>query len=747
MTLDELRRRFRRPETDDRVLPFWFWNDDLDDAEIRRQIADFHAHGVGGFVIHPRLGLAREVGYLTPRWFAHCRTACAEARARGLRVVLYDEAMYPSGVGGGLVTRDRPDLRARGLQRVVLRLDGPQRRYWRPAPGEWFDDRLVAARLVAPDGSAQPLKEAAHGLVRLDVGPGAWRAEAFLNVPSGGHSRGVFVGEDDCDAGAIPSADLLNPAATSRFLATTHEAYATALGEFFGETIVAFFTDEPSLLGRGARRGGLVPWTDGLERCFAQHEGCDLLPRLAALFDESEPDAADTRERFARVVARRLGESFYQPLANWCAAHGLALVGHPEHSDDLDALRWFTWPGQDTVWRWVLPGPTATEGPHSTAARCATSARRLYGRARAASEIAGAYGWELTCDELKWLFDWHLARGNDLFFPHAFYYSLRGPRGQERPPDLGPGNTWWPWFGALADYVARVCALLRVGTPRVATALAADPRHLPPEPAAILAQRQVDFDYVPADAAELLARYEYVVTDEESARRAPNTVLVASPPCPDLRAWRVSIAGLEVFLLANEGEAELAASVWLPVRGALEAWDPWTGAMAPAGASADGSGLRAWLCLARRQTLVWVVDPAGAPEPAAAPEARWRAVGELADWSWRPRDEWVATALGDWCRERELETFSGTVAYRCRVTTARGRYRLDLGAVGELAELAVDGVTVGARLWAPYRFDLALDTGEHELVVRVTNSAANARCGSLRPSGLLGPVVWSVADG
>jgi hypothetical protein len=157
--------------------------------------------------------------------------------------------------------------------------------------------------------------------------------------------------------------------------------------------------------------------------------------------------------------------------------------------------------------------------------------------------------------------------------------------------------------------------------------------------------------------------------------------------------------------------------------------------------------LRAWLCLARRQTLVWVVDPAGAPEPAAAPEARWRAVGELADWSWRPRDEWVATALGDWCRERELETFSGTVAYRCRVTTARGRYRLDLGAVGELAELAVDGVTVGARLWAPYRFDLALDTGEHELVVRVTNSAANARCGSLRPSGLLGPVVWSVADG
>jgi hypothetical protein len=42
--------------------PFWFWNDDLSETELLRQIEDFRTHGVYGFVIHPRAGLPRSVG-------------------------------------------------------------------------------------------------------------------------------------------------------------------------------------------------------------------------------------------------------------------------------------------------------------------------------------------------------------------------------------------------------------------------------------------------------------------------------------------------------------------------------------------------------------------------------------------------------------------------------------------------------------------------------------------------------------
>ena len=44
------------------VMPFWFWNDALNADEIIRQIDDFQQHGVDGFVIHPRVGLPRDLG-------------------------------------------------------------------------------------------------------------------------------------------------------------------------------------------------------------------------------------------------------------------------------------------------------------------------------------------------------------------------------------------------------------------------------------------------------------------------------------------------------------------------------------------------------------------------------------------------------------------------------------------------------------------------------------------------------------
>jgi len=44
--------------------PFWFWNDDLSEAEIVRQLEDFQGHGVYAFVIHARAGLPRSIGWL-----------------------------------------------------------------------------------------------------------------------------------------------------------------------------------------------------------------------------------------------------------------------------------------------------------------------------------------------------------------------------------------------------------------------------------------------------------------------------------------------------------------------------------------------------------------------------------------------------------------------------------------------------------------------------------------------------------
>ena len=71
---------------------------------------------------------------------------------------------------------------------------------------------------------------------------------------------------------APPAADLLNPEAVAAFIRLTHARYAANLGEHLGRAVVAMFTDEPSLLGRGARRG-VHPYTPGFEADLAARDG------------------------------------------------------------------------------------------------------------------------------------------------------------------------------------------------------------------------------------------------------------------------------------------------------------------------------------------------------------------------------------------------------------------------------------------------------------------------------------------
>ena len=85
-----------------------------------RQIADFEAHGVYGFVIHPRIGLPRDIGWLSPRMIHSMHVAVDEAKRSKMYVILYDEGMYPSGSAAGQVVARNPDHAARGLAKIDL---------------------------------------------------------------------------------------------------------------------------------------------------------------------------------------------------------------------------------------------------------------------------------------------------------------------------------------------------------------------------------------------------------------------------------------------------------------------------------------------------------------------------------------------------------------------------------------------------------------------------------------------------
>ena len=122
--------------------------------------------------------------------------------------------------------------------------------------------------------------------------------------------------------------------------------------------------------------------------------------------------------------------------------------------------------------------------------------------------------------------------------------------------------------------------------------------------------------------------------------------------------------------------------------------------------------------------------------------------------------------------DKGVRYFSGVATYSSRFTLPKGAKRgqplwLDLGKVGDLAEVRVNGQLAGTSWFAPYRVDIGryVKSGSNRLEVKVANLWVNRLIGDkqpgaekitftaaptykpdapLRPSGLIGPVtLWS----
>ena len=426
--MSDIVKYLQNPPAEFSPIPFWFWNDELSEAEIERQMREMKDKGVEGFVIHPRKGLPADIPYLSGDYFRYVRFAVEKANELDMKVVLYDEAMYPSGSCHGEVVRSDESFASMGLFRTEEEM--------------LSNDAKIIAK-VQENG----------------------RTVIYAMIQSMGTIRGVHENEDDGEPDAPRSADLLNPKAVARFIELTHERYYHELAEHFGKNVIAIFTDEPNILGRCARKG-LIPWSEGIFEEFLRAGGSK--EDLRYLFADGDPDSADSkraRETYRRVIFDRLSASYYRQLSNWCEAHNIALTGHPEKSTDIGYLRYFHVPCQDIVWRFVEPEDGhAIEGEHSTMGKCSSDSARHRGKRRNGNECFGCCGersdpYKFTEADMRWYLNWLFVRGVNLVYPHAFYYSIRDGRGDERPPEVGLHNPFWPEYRKLSDYIKRMCFL------------------------------------------------------------------------------------------------------------------------------------------------------------------------------------------------------------------------------------------------------------------------------------------------
>ena len=613
----ELPGGWLEPPAEFSLAPFWFWNDALSEKEIARQLDDFKAHGVYGFVIHPRAGLPRDIGWMSEPMIKFMRFAIEQAAKRDMWVVLYDEGMYPSGSSSGQVVAENSAFRTRGLFQIDL-------------------------DTAEPGTSRNGIKIGQDGEPSLDEGQ---NLIAIVKRKQNGHRiaivdrairegysviRGLHFVEDDpprrddhreVPENAPPAGDILNPDAVACFIRLVYQRYYDQFKEHFGKTVRAIFTDEPSFLAKRGERGVMPGTTDILEH-VSSHLGYDFSPCLPALWYSDEPDAERYKSDYQRALQGRLEETFYGPISRWCREHGVALTGHPAAPDDIGQLRHFQIPGQDIVWRYIEPGkPSALEGAQSTQAKCASSAMIHLGRRRNSNEYCGAYGHNFTFEEMKWLTNWLIVRGCNLLYPHAFYYSVRGPRIDERPPDVGPNSAWWNEYRPFADSVRRLCWLNTDSRHICELAILGLNDHLPWRAAKVCFQSQRDFNYLEArhlwedaevnengiqiagmhyraliieteppdkakpaldllDKAGRLIRWNDRMEDSELLRQIDRLVpadVQVRPASRDVRVRHVFKKEADYYIVFNEGEDNLQAGLETSMKGRRFLLDPQTG--------------------------------------------------------------------------------------------------------------------------------------------------------------------------
>lgn len=753
--MTEILQNILNPSKEFTPIPFWFFNDEPDEEKIEAQLKDYVEKGVNGIVLHPRIGVPESVPYLSESYFAAVRFIVRTAASLEMKIVLYDEGMYPSGSAHGMVVEANPDFASKG---IILMEKGSE----------------------IPDG-ARKIAELHNG-------------KCLVYGFTGGTIRGIHFGEDDGEAGAPKSADILNSAAVEEFIRLTHDRYYEELKEYFGSTIIAFFTDEPCALGRNA--GHYREWVPGMEQELQEAGG--VLDELEGLFSGEQNT---TTVLYHQLIKKHLREIFYAPLSKWCESHGIALMGHPEASDDVEEELYFHIPGQDLIMRRVAPESGGLREFDSVQAKLAADIARHLGRRRNANECFGVcfrnqIPWYLTAGDMKWFIDWLGIRGVNLFVPHAFYYSVAGKRKEERPPDVGPNNIWWKHYRQFSDYMKRLSYLMTDSHNGAKVAVLCDNNRVPYGEIACLYENQVEFNYVPVallaqskveEGKLCVGEYRYdavvnlmgaewdeklremsVASGEASAGLPPDSsvdsVLVLSldksdsteallenpelrtvltdMPCKDLRVSRLTKESATMYLFSNEGEGEIAVCVQAPelAAGAVPVYvDLWKG---------EAYGEKSYqkeayegssdfdVKLQPRETLLVLMDDENA-------SCRNRSAGNgglgktLAE-SVKVRKPEVY--LGDFTEQFVLEEKANNQAvytFRYYADSVEGGETFCVKGE-EMVECYCNGQFVGVSFWGTHKFAVGafLRPGDNEWKLVMTGNAANIYCETEIPFGI-----------
>lgn len=454
---------FENPGSKYRGTPFWAWNCRMDKENIDRTIKSLKEMGMGGGHIHCRTGMDHP--YLGEEFLELVTYANKKLSENKMLTWLYDEDRWPSGAGGGLVTKNH-------AYRIRFLLFTPQRQednaVWegeKSSNGQAVrsNERTLLARyqILLEDGW---LKDYAvlKDLDTVKEGYREWFAYLEISGDNPWFNDQAYL-------------NTLDSKAVQRFIEVTHETYAGILQEQFGRNVPSIFTDEPQFSHKECldfaeqEKDVTIPFTDDLEETFFKVYGHSLLEHLPELFWElGEKEVSPIRYEYHDHIAERFSSAFADQIGGWCEKHGIALAGHMMEEPTLQSqtaalgeamrsYRSFTIPGIDML---------CDRRELNTAKQC-QSAVHQYGREAMLSELYGVTNWDFDFRGHKLQGDWQAALGVTVRVPHLTWTSMEGEAKRDYPAAIGYQSPWYQEYPLLEDHFARLNTALTRGKPHV----------------------------------------------------------------------------------------------------------------------------------------------------------------------------------------------------------------------------------------------------------------------------------------
>ena len=543
---------------DNYILPF-FWQHGESESVLREYMGAIQGCGIGAVCVECR----PHPDFCGEQWWHDMDIILDEARTRGMKVWILDDAHFPTGQANGAMEDAPAELCKQYLFYNVCDVAGPtpgvqldaaayahRMRSPFPAPAgphagpvrQFDDDRLVAVVAARAEGKGidaatlTNLTDLLDGDGRLnwDVPEGFWRIFVLYLTRNG--------------MGATNYINMVSFPSCKKQLEAVYEPHYAHYAADFGKTIAGFFSDEPPLgnISGGFENwiGNPVPlsWSDEVESALRERLGEDYLTKLPAIWYPSFADGETARLRYIYmdVITRLVERDFSLQIGDWCAQHGVKYIGHTIEDNNQHArmgqsfghqfrgLAGQHMAGIDDIGNQVLLAGehdfrcgsfswgSATpeqdgEFYHFVLGKLASSHAHLDPRKQGDSmcELFGAYGWGEGTRLQKYLTDHLLVRGINHFVPHAF--SPKEFPDSDCPPHYyahGYNPLYRP-FGVLMRYMNRLSHLLSGGKPVIPVGLLyhaeaewagrEEGYMLMQKPARALLEQQIDYEILWSD--------------------------------------------------------------------------------------------------------------------------------------------------------------------------------------------------------------------------------------------------------